>query len=66
MKKYSFIFSFKLFMYCKISKRWLLSSIRSIRYTAYVLTVSKSFYQINKSTQNCDTFKFSKKKNKNI
>ena len=31
-----------------------------------LLTVSKSFYQINKSTQNCDTFKFSKKKNKNI
>ena len=26
MKKYSFMFNFKLFMYCRISQRWLFSS----------------------------------------
>ena len=27
MKKYAFMFNFKLFMYCRISQRWLFSSI---------------------------------------
>ena len=30
MKKYSFMFNFKLFMYCRISQRWLFSSVIDI------------------------------------
>ena len=31
MKKYLFMFNFKLFMYCRISQRWLFSSIIDIK-----------------------------------
>ena len=30
MKKYSLMFNFKLFMYCRISQRWLFSSVIDI------------------------------------